>query len=47
MEWLSSVGGIYEILEKTFGFVLGGYMLVNWKISTMVALYLDDAWTKN
>ena len=42
IDWLGEIGGIQEILEKTFSFILGGYLLLNWKLQTMICLYLDE-----
>ena len=43
MLWLGAVGGIAEVLERSFSFILGGYLMVNWEITTMISLYLEDS----
>jgi hypothetical protein len=41
MDFLGSIGGIAEVLTKTAGFMLGGYLAWNSSIETLISLYSD------
>ena len=39
MDWLSDVGGVFEVLSMTFLFIFGGFLRYNFVVSSIQSLY--------